>query len=499
MLGLFLSALDQTIVGTALPTIVGELGGLDQYAWIATSYMLTSTVSAPLYGKISDLYGRRIVFQIAICIFLAGSMLAGLSQNMSQLVAFRAIQGLGAGGIMVLSMAIIGDIVAPRERGRYQGFMGTVFAVSSVIGPLLGGFFVDHHSWRWIFYVNLPLGLVALVVTTVVLDIPFVRRPHSVDYTGAALLVAGASSFLLVVVWGGQEYSWGSTVIVGLGLASALLVGAFLAWERRAPEPVLPLRLFSNPAFAVSVAALFIIGLTMFGVMIFLPLFFQIVTGVSATRSGLLMLPLIAGLMAASVGSGQIITKVGRYKIFPVIGSALLVVGMTLLSTLDAETSRLASSAYLVITGVGIGFVMPVLMLVLQNAVEHRDLGTATSSGNFFRSMGGAVGIAAYGAILNNRLTFNLTRLIPGGGDVGSGLGGLQGSPERIRELPPAVRDGIIEAFERSIHVVFLWAIPAAVIGFFVLLKLQEVPLRTSAHVGAAGADEVGSESVHTF
>lgn len=505
MLGLFLSALDQTIVATAMPTIAGEMGGLNHYAWVATSYMLTSTVSAPLYGKISDLYGRRIIFQMAICVFLAGSVLAGLSQSMIQLVAFRAVQGLGAGGIMVLSMAIIGDIVAPRERGRYQGMMGTVFAVSSVIGPLLGGFAVDHLSWRWIFYVNLPVGLVALVVTTAVLNIPFVRQPHSVDYTGSALLVGTATCFLLVTVWGGQEYEWGSAVIIGLAAASAMLLAGFIAWERRVSEPVLPLRLFSNPTFTISVVALFIVGLSMFGAMIFLPLFFQIVTGTSATRSGLLMLPLIGGLMTASIGSGQIITRVGRYKIFPVVGSVFLVIGLGLLSTLESDTSRLVSGVSMATTGFGLGLIMPVLMLVLQNAVEHRDLGTATSAGNFFRSMGGAVGIAAYGAILNNRLAYNITRLLPGGGDGAAGIEGLEGSPARIRALPPAQRDGIIEAFERSLHVVFLWAIPAAAIGLLLLSRMREVPLRTSAHVGASGADEVGTaggavpESVHTF
>lgn len=490
MSGLFLAALDQSIVGTALPTIVGELGGLRHYSWVATSYMLTSTTSAPLYGKLSDLYGRRGVFQAAIVIFLAGSVFGGLAQNMTQLIVFRAVQGVGAGGIMVLAMAIVGDIVSPRERGRYQGYVGTVFAASSVVGPLFGGFFVDHLSWRWIFYINLPIGALALVITTSVLRLPFKRQDHAVDYLGSALLVAAVSSFLLVTVWGGREHAWGSVTIIGLLAASVVLLGLFILRERSAPEPVLPLRLFRSPIFSISVAGLFVVGLSMFGAVIFLPLFLQLVTGASATRSGLLMLPMMGGLMAASVLSGQIITRIGRYKIFPVAGAGIMTVGLALLSTLEADTSRLVSGIFMAVTGVGIGLIMPVLMLVLQNAVEHRDLGTATSAGNFFRSMGGAVGVAIYGAILTNRMDYNFARLFPGMGTDGVGFDRLQGSPEKVRALPPPIRDGVIEAFQRSIHVVFLWAIPTAVVGFVVLLFLREIPLRSSAPMDRSGGEE---------
>lgn len=481
MSGMFLAALDQSIVGTALPTIVGELGGLQHYSWVATSYMLTSTASAPLYGKLSDLYGRRGVFQAAIVIFLVGSVLGGVAQDMTQLIVFRAVQGLGAGGIMVLAMAIVGDIVSPRERGRYQGYVGTVFAASSIVGPLFGGFFVDHLTWRWIFYINLPVGAVALVITTSALRLPFKRQEHAIDYLGSALLVAAVSTFLLVTVWGGREHAWGSATILGLLAGSTALLVLFILRERSAAEPVLPLRLFRSPIFSISVAGLFIVGLSMFGAVIFLPLFLQLVTGASATKSGLLMLPMMGGLMTASVVSGQIITRVGRYKIFPVAGAGIVSVGIALLSTLEADTSRVTSGVFMAITGAGIGLIMPVLMLVLQNAVDHRDLGTATSAGNFFRSMGGAVGVAVYGAILTNRMDHNFARLFPGAGAGGVGLDKLQGSPEKVRALPAPIRDGVIEAFERSIHVVFLWAIPAAVAGFVLLLFLKEIPLRTSA------------------
>jgi EmrB/QacA subfamily drug resistance transporter len=478
MTGMLLAALDQTIVATALPTIVGDLGGLNHLSWVVTAYLLTSTVTTPLYGKISDLYGRRPVFQFAIVVFLIGSALSGLSQNMAELIAFRGIQGLGAGGLMTLAMTIIGDVVPPRERGRYQGYMGAVFALASVIGPLLGGFFVDNLSWRWVFYVNLPVGAVALVVTSAVLDIPHRRVSHSIDYLGTVLLVAGVSSVLLSLTWGGTEYPWGSAVIIGLAAVGMLILGTFIAVERRAAEPVLPLRLFSDRVFAVASATMFIVGLAMFGGIIYLPLFMQVVIGLSATNSGLLLLPLVLGIIITAVISGRVISRTGRYKAFPVAGMMVMTLGMYLLSTMGTTTTRVGSSVYMVVLGLGLGMVMQVLVLAVQNSVDRRDLGTATGAATFMRSMGGSFGVAIFGAVLSNRLASNLHQLLPTGLPPGLSSSRLTGSPATILGLPPSVRSLVVEAFARSIHTVFLAAVPLALAGFLLTLTLPEVPLR---------------------
>jgi len=492
MTGLLLAALDQTIVATALPTIVGELGGLEHYSWVVTAYLLTSTVSTPLYGKISDLYGRKAVFQTAILIFLAGSLLAGLAQTMVQLVLCRGIQGAGAGGLMAMTFAVVGDVVAPRERGRYTGYLGSVFAFASVVGPLLGGFIVDHVSWRWVFLINLPVGAMALVVTSSVLKPPLMRRAHRIDVEGAVLLVTAVSCLVLALVWGGTEYPWGSLVIIGLGLAGVVLTLAFVAWESRVPEPTLPLRLFGNRIFSVTAGLGFLIGCGMFGGIIFLPLFLQIVTGASATNSGLLMLPLMGGLMTASITSGRIISRTGRYKVWPVTGMAVAAAGMFLLSLMGPDTTRLESSFCMLVLGLGIGMVMQVLVLAVQNAVAYADLGVATAAATFFRSMGGLFGVAVFGAILNTRMAEELPRLVPAAAlaEAGGRASQLLSSPAQIRLLPPEIRNGIIEALSLSIHSVFLWAIPLLLAGFALSWFLDEIPLRETVHTGQPSPGE---------
>jgi EmrB/QacA subfamily drug resistance transporter len=487
MLGLFLAALDQTIVATALPTIVGDLGGLDHLSWVVTAYMLTSTASAPLYGKISDLYGRKIVFQAAIVIFLTGSVLAGISQSMVQLIAFRAIQGLGAGGLIVMVMTIVGEVLSPRERGRYQGYIGSVFALSSIAGPLLGGFFVDHLGWRWVFYINLPIGLVALVVTGIVLDIPSYRKEHRLDYRGAAALVAGVSCALLVTVWGGSEYAWSSPTILGLSAAALVLLGLFVLQERRAAEPILPLRMFRNRVFTLTSGIGFIVGLGMFGAIVFLPLFLQVVTGVSATNSGLLLVPMMIGVLTGSIGSGRRITTTGRYKRYPVAGTAIMAVGLFLLSTMDPTTSLPVVSVFMATFGFGLGLVMQVLVIAVQNSVELSDLGVATSSTTFFRSLGGAFGTALFGAIFSSRLATNLIAALP----PGSGPpGDLTRSPALIAALPPELHAPVVVSFSDAITRVFTVGIPFAVVAFAMVLILPELPLRETAHVGAATTAE---------
>ena len=494
MLGMLLAALDQTIVATALPTIVGDLGGLNHLSWVVTAYLLTSTASVPLYGKISDLYGRKRVFQFAIVLFLIGSVISGAAQDMVTLIIARGIQGMGGGGLMALSMIIIADIVSPRERGRYQGYTGAVFATASVAGPLLGGFFTDSLSWRWIFYINLPLGIVALVVTSSVLNLPFVRREHKVDYFGAALLVAGVTALLLVTVWVGNEYAWTSPTIITLTTAGALLIVAFVFQERRASEPILPLRLFRTSVFSVASAISALVGVAMFGVTVFLPLYFQIVTGASATKSGLLMIPMVAGLMLTSISSGRIISKTGKYRVFPIVGAGVTTIGLLLLSRLDVDTPRMETAGFMFVLGCGIGMMMQTLILAVQNVVPHGDMGAATSGVTFFRSMGGAFGVAIFGTILNNRLDYFVPKNVPA--DLLASLGSPSGndlgrSRQAIEALPDLARSGVIQSFADSLDVVFLVAVPLAAITFVLAWFLKEVPLNEDVHIGGLSEVEI--------
>ena len=469
--GVLLASLDQTIVSTALPTIVRDLKGGSLYTWVTTAYLLTSTASTPIYGKISDLFGRKRVFQFAIVVFLVGSALSGLSQNMIELILFRGLQGLGAGGLISLALAIVGDIIPPRERGRYQGYFGATFGASSVLGPLIGGFLVQSVGWQAIFYVNIPIGLGALVITNRVLKLDHVRRDAKVDYIGATLLVAGVSSLLIAVQSGGNDYAWGSWQILGLIALGLVIIAAFITWELRNPEPLLPMKLFKNDVFRVSSLLSLVTGAVMFGSIIFLPQYFQVVRGYSPTESGLLLLPLLVGLLGTSIGSGRAISKIGKYRIFPIIGTALLIVGVSLMTLIKPGTNYGELALFLLIIGAGLGLFMQTVVLATQNAVEMRDLGTATSAVTFFRTMGGAVGASALGAVFFAKLgaihiagSTASTKTIP--------------SSAQIKALPVALQNEIYNAFTSALSRIFEVCIPLAVLAFGISFLLREVPLR---------------------
>jgi EmrB/QacA subfamily drug resistance transporter len=491
MLGMFLASLDQTIVSTALPTIVGDFHRTDLLSWVITAYLLASTATTPLWGKAGDLYGRKRIFQLAIVIFLAGSALCGASQNMYELIGFRGLQGVGGGGLISLVFAIIGDVIPPRERGRYQGYFGAVFGVSSVVGPLAGGFFVDSLSWRYIFYINLPLGIVALVVTNRVLKLPIRTRQVQIDWWGGLLIVLGVSCILLGTQSGGADYPWGSWQIIGLFLAGVLVLVGFAVREATAPEPILPLGLFKLQIFTVSNVISFVSGVAMFGAVAFLPQYLQLVHGVSATESGLLLLPLLIGVLVMSISSGRYISRTGRYRWFPLVGTVLVTIGLVLLTHVGAHTSLGTISVYILVFGAGLGLFMQVLTLVVQNAVPMTLMGVATSSVTFFRSMGGAIGASALGAVLTARIAAEFPRFLPssalaGGGDKVAQLVQSPDALKAIKRSDPALHEGIIQAYSHAIDTMFLVAAIVSSLSVVVALFVKQTRLRTSNRASPA-------------
>ncbi|MBT2383145.1 MFS transporter [Streptomyces sp. ISL-11] len=487
VLGMLLAALDQTIVSTALPTIVADLGGGGHMAWVVTAYLLAETVSTVLVGKFGDLFGRKVVFQLSAVVFTAGSVFAGAANSMLMLIAARALQGIGGGGLMVTAMALIADVIPLRERGKYQGALGAVFGVTTVVGPTLGGIFTDQATWRWCFYVNVPVAIVMVVMAA--RTIPVVRsavRPL-IDYAGIALVALGASGLVLALEWGGSQYAWGSAVIIGLFAASVVLLTAFVLVELRAKEPMLPMHLFANPVFVVCSVLSFIVGFAMLGSLTYLPTYLQYVDGVSATMSGVRALPMVAGLLGASMLSGMTVSRTGRYRAFPLSGMAVMALGLFLMSRMGATTGPWLESLYMFVLGAGIGLAMQVLTIAVQNTVPYHELGTATSGVTFFRTLGSAFGTAIFGTLYVKQLRPNLVEALLRSPEVP--LSAVQ-SPQDLARLPAAQARPVVDAYAETINYVFLWVVPVALLGFVVAWFLKEVPLRDSARAGASDMGE---------
>jgi EmrB/QacA subfamily drug resistance transporter len=475
LLAIMLAMLDQLVVSTALPRIVGDLGGVTHLSWVVTAYVLASTVTTPLYGKLGDQYGRKRLLMFAIVLFLIGSALAGLSQTMDQLIAFRALQGLGAGGLLVGAIATIGDLVSPRERGQYMGYIMAAMTLAMVAGPLVGGYITDSLSWRWIFYINMPIGGAALIYLALTLHVPVHKVKHKIDYLGAALLAVAASSLVLLTTWGGTQYPWRSAQIMGLGAVAVAATAGFIATERRAAEPVIPLHVFRNRNFSIVAAMSFLLGLALFGAITFLPLYQQTVQDLSATQSGLMLIPLMLGSTVTALIAGRITTRTGRYKALPIIGGGVMTVGMYLLTTLGTNTSLVTTGLYFAVLGLGMGFLMQITTLVAQNSVAMSDIGVASSSRTFFQQIGGSIGVSAFGAIFAHKLTSEMHARLP---SVHLNAGGGQLNPVVVTHLPALVKQAVFAAITHAITDVFFWAAPAAAAVFVLACFLKEVPLR---------------------
>ena len=482
LLAILLAMLDNLIVSTALPRIVGDLGGVAHLSWVVTAYILASTITTPFYGKLGDMYGRKTFFIAAIIIFLIGSALSGLSQTMTELIAFRALQGLGAGGLMVGAMATLGDIVAPRERGKYMSYMMVVMMLATIGGPLLGGFITTNFSWRWIFYINIPVGGAALVYLMATLHVPAKKVSHKIDYLGGGLLALAATSLILLATWGGTEYRWGSGQIIGLALLTVAATVGFLVTETRAAEPMLPLHVFRNRNFSVTMGLTFLTGLAMFGALTFLPLYQQTVQGASPTLSGLMLTPMMLGVTVTSIVAGQVTTRTGRYKIFPILGGAIMGLGMYLLTGLGLDTTKTTSALYYVVLGLGMGFLMQMVSLIAQNSVQQKDMGVASSARMFFQQIGGSLGVATFGAVFARRLTESLAAAAGTGVHISASGGQLD--PATVDKLPALVKHDVFVAITHAVQGVFIWALPAAVLIFVLALLIKEVPLRGRAPEG---------------
>jgi EmrB/QacA subfamily drug resistance transporter len=478
LLTLMIAMLDQLVVSTALPRIVGDLGGLNHLSWVVTAYVLASTITTPLYGKLGDMYGRKRLLVIAIVIFLAGSALSGLSHTMDQLIAFRAVQGLGAGGLMTGAIATLGDLVSPRERGQYMGYMMAAMMVAMIAGPLAGGYITDTLSWHWIFYINMPVGGAALIYLALTLHMPRRKVQHKIDYLGAGLLAIAATSLVLLTTWGGVQYGWGSSEILGLGALTIVAIVLFCLAERRAAEPVLPLHVFRNLNFSLASSMSFLVGLILFGALTFLPLYQQTVQHLSATGSGLMLIPLMLGSMVTTIAAGQVTSRTGKYKIFPILGGAGMAAGLILLTQMGVSTSLVVSGIFFAVLGLGMGFLMNMTTIIVQNSVQPQDMGVASSSRTFFQQIGGSIGVSLFGVIFARRLTEDLSARVPG---VHLNASGGQFNPVTVNVLPAPVKHAVFYSISHAIDGVFVWATPATVAIFLLAWFVKEVPLRGRA------------------